>query len=110
MSTYFALHFTHENAGVSADLWFAVLKLSTYSEVFGSKGLTRFSSFRFPCFMGFLRLDFVKLTSHALDAKFWEQREAAYDRGRSAGGKPVNVPSSPGLFSRRKISFSARAS
>jgi hypothetical protein len=66
----FELHLSYENVGVSADGWFAVLECGTYSEVSGSKGLTRFSLLRFPCYRGFMRLDFVKLTGHALDAVF----------------------------------------
>jgi hypothetical protein len=60
-------HFAYENAGVSADWRFAVLELSTYNEVSGSNGLSRFDSLRFLCFRGLPRLDFVKLTGRALE-------------------------------------------
>ena len=67
-AAYFELLLSYENVGVSADGWFAVLECDSYSEVSESKGLTRSSSLRFPCYRGFLRLDFVKLTGYALDA------------------------------------------
>jgi hypothetical protein len=52
--------------------------------------------------MGFLRLDFVKLTGHALNPDFgardlepWACIAIEMDAGRSGGGKFGNVPSVP---------------
>ena len=65
---------TYEKAGVSAGFWFTGLESSTYSEVFGSKGLTSGELPRFACDRGFLGLDFVKLTGRAMGIEIREER------------------------------------
>lgn len=57
----------YENAGVRAEWWFAVLELGSYREVSGSEGVSFFRLVPFLILEGPLRLDFVKLTRHALD-------------------------------------------
>src|ERR1700690_4398302 len=79
----------YENAGVSPDWWFAVLNEALTAKYLGVKDLLVLVLFAFRVIKGFLRLDFVKLTGHALDAKFGEQREAVSDAAvRSLPLKP----------------------
>ena len=65
----------------------------------GSKGLTGFSRRRFLYLTGSLRLDFVKLTGHALNGIFarcaTRALEAGGSRGRGQLGRPIFGPGSP---------------